>query len=531
VAALFLQLKLTLLRNRFRQSGSAVAQLIVGIVVVLFFAGSIVMALLATRFSGHNATNILVVLQVLQALGWAVSPLLAFGVDETLDPSRFALLPLTRRVLVRGLFVAALVGVLPIGNLIALLGGAVAVADPWWTLVIAVPAALLQLVLCVLLARAMAAGMSGLLRSRRGRDLAVLVGAVAILLPQVLNVVINGAVRGRLDPFAVLETAAAPLRWLPPGALAHAASDAATGQWGLLVIDFLLGGVAIGLLAWWWRVALSRSLVRPDRSMERVERAGAVSGLVQRLIPGLPGLVAARDLRLVGRDPMRRMSWLVAIAVGVIVPLVPLASGSGSLGGAYGAWLLVLMCGLQTANQYGYDGSGVWQHVVALGGRRQARAEVLGHVTAVVLPSLPLVLVGSVAFPLIAGEPELIPAAVGLMLALFGGALAGGCLSSAWVPYGMPQSRTSAFASSVPGQGGVAFLAMLATAAVAGVTILPSVILVVLAASMPAFAWLALVVGAVCGVGAVAVGVRLTGDRFTTHATSILATVSSGDRV
>lgn len=530
MVAVFLKLKLALLRNRFKQSGSALVQLIVGVIVVLVFVGAVVMALLATRFSGQNATDVLVVLQVLQALGWAVSPLLAFGVDETLDPSRFALLPLSRKTLVRGLFVAALVGVLPIGNLLGLLGGAVAVADPWWTLVVAVPAALLQLVLCVLLARAVAAGMSGLLRSRRGRDLAVLVGAVAILLPQVLNVVINGAVRGSLDPFAALATAAEPLRWLPPGALAHAASDAASGQWGLLVVDFLLGGAAIVLLAWWWRTALSRSLVRPDRSVEQVKRSGALSGLVQRLLPGVAGLVAARDLRLTGRDPMRRMSWLVSVAVGLVVPLVPLASGNGPLGGPYAAWLLVLMCGLQTANQYAYDGSGLWQHIVAFGGRQQARAEVLGHVLAVVVPSLPLVLVASVVLPFVAGQPALVPAAVGLTLAMFGGALAGGCLSSAWVPYGMPQSRTSAFASSVPGQGGRALLAMLCTAAVAGITILPAGILVALVGAMPALVWAVLVVGAVCGVAAVAVGVRLTGDRFTSHATSILATVTSGDR-
>ena len=36
------------------------------------------------------------------SLGWVLLPLLMFGVDETLDPARFALLPLPRRVLVRG---------------------------------------------------------------------------------------------------------------------------------------------------------------------------------------------------------------------------------------------------------------------------------------------------------------------------------------------------------------------------------------------------------------------------------------------
>ena len=44
-------------------------------------------------------------------LGWLLLPLVFFGVDETLDPARFALLPLPRRTLVTGLFAAALIGV------------------------------------------------------------------------------------------------------------------------------------------------------------------------------------------------------------------------------------------------------------------------------------------------------------------------------------------------------------------------------------------------------------------------------------
>ena len=39
-------------------------------------------------------------------LGWLFLPLVFFGVDESLDPARFALLPLTRRTLIAGLFVA-----------------------------------------------------------------------------------------------------------------------------------------------------------------------------------------------------------------------------------------------------------------------------------------------------------------------------------------------------------------------------------------------------------------------------------------
>src|SRR2546430_17468214 len=44
-------------------------------------------------------------------LGWLFLPLLFFGVDETLDPARFALLPLPRRTLAVGMLAAACVGI------------------------------------------------------------------------------------------------------------------------------------------------------------------------------------------------------------------------------------------------------------------------------------------------------------------------------------------------------------------------------------------------------------------------------------
>ena len=60
-------------------------------------------------------------------LGWLLLPLVFFGVDETLDPARFALLPLTRRTLVTGLLAAALVGVPALATLLAT-GGLVVAA-------------------------------------------------------------------------------------------------------------------------------------------------------------------------------------------------------------------------------------------------------------------------------------------------------------------------------------------------------------------------------------------------------------------
>ena len=57
------------------------------------------------------AATVVVVAGSLVVVGWAVVPVLAFGVDETLDPARFATLPVRARDLVPGLTVAGALGV------------------------------------------------------------------------------------------------------------------------------------------------------------------------------------------------------------------------------------------------------------------------------------------------------------------------------------------------------------------------------------------------------------------------------------
>ena len=115
------------------------------------------------------------------ALGWAVMPLFFPSGDETLDPTRLVMLPLRARPLVPALLAASLVGHRPavhlclvaVGSVIALAHGRPRRRS---SAVVAVP--LLVLLVCVALARAVAAANIRLLTSRKGRDLALLSGLV-----------------------------------------------------------------------------------------------------------------------------------------------------------------------------------------------------------------------------------------------------------------------------------------------------------------------------------------------------------------
>ena len=77
-------------------------------------------------------------MHLVQLLGWALMPLVAFGIDETVDPQRFALLPLSHPGPCNAACsVTSLVGYLPVANVIVMVGAVIGVSIPWWTLPIA----------------------------------------------------------------------------------------------------------------------------------------------------------------------------------------------------------------------------------------------------------------------------------------------------------------------------------------------------------------------------------------------------------
>src|SRR5262249_12886261 len=108
------------------------------------------------------------------AFGWLILPLVAFGLDATLDPATLALYPLRTRPLAVGLLAASATGAWPLANVIGLLGVTVGLAPGAFGVVIAVVAVVLQVLFCITMARFVTTSLARLLSSRRGKDFAVL---------------------------------------------------------------------------------------------------------------------------------------------------------------------------------------------------------------------------------------------------------------------------------------------------------------------------------------------------------------------
>ncbi|HEY5880434.1 MAG TPA: hypothetical protein VIU11_16105 [Nakamurella sp.] len=534
MVGVFAGLKWHLVTSRLRgASGAKKVWMAIGFVALAILLLFVAFGFASFRMLPEDAVPVMVTILTLQLIGWMLTPLVAFGVDETVDPQRFALLPLRPQTLQVGLLVTALIGYLPLANMVVLLGIAVALSVPLALLPVALACMVMQMLLCVVLSRAASTSMSALMSSRRGRDLGMAVGLGIFVLYMAFVLVVNnptadpsangGAIRSGV--FGVAEI----LQWTPPGALAVLPSLVGAGEWGRAVVAAAIALAGLWLAWWWWSVALRRNLTTVPSSTEgSAPSHGAEGTAVAVGVVGTMKVVAGRDRLLAWRDPMRRMPWLMVVILTIAWPFV-VVRGSGAI---FAVALGALLCGAQAGNQYGVEGSGLWLHLMTVTDRVRARGEVLGHAVVALVPGLVIVLAGIAVQAVVYDDYAQVPAAVGVCLAALFGAVAVSCYLSAVVPYAQPQSRKSMFASSVPGQKGRTFVASFGFLIGGAVIALPAIVCTLLSLLVdPIWGWAALVIGPVAGLIALAVAVRLTANRFLTSAPEILEIVRAGDRV
>jgi ABC-2 type transport system permease protein len=557
----FAQLKLRVLRNGLRGQPWRIVLFVVGSAVGLWFAASGFFLLAGPGLVGNADLAVVVPAFAggLLVLGWLLLPLVFFGVDETLDPARFALLPLPRRTLVAGLLTAALLGVPALATLSATSGlvlGAAALAG--WPAALAQAAGVLAgLLLSVAGSRAVTSAFATMLRSRRVRDLAAILLALLAALLGPLQVALI-ATLNHAD-YHRLVGPARILGWTPLAAPYTLGTEVAEGHAWAVPAKLAITAVAIAALLWWWSSSLESAMVgaasgvatRPTRRAARSTReagGGAPADAVRRnglqpalsaqlfprALPWLPrnayGAIAAREVRYWWRDARRRANLITIAVVGVFVPVMINLSNSRLAGvqhrttptsmtismllvGVYAAVLLV--------NQFGFDGTAYAAHVIAaVPGRTELRARLLAF-SVYMVPLLTLVGLLVTAF---VGEPTWLPTMLGGIFAAYGAGLAVNLFVAILGAYPMPES-SNPFAMNA-GRGFtkslLVFVAMLATVAVAS----PFLIAASWAGSTAVWAWVALPAGVGYGLGAVALGLYIAGDLLDRRGPELLLAVS-----
>ncbi|MFI7430908.1 ABC transporter permease [Micromonospora sp. NPDC049836] len=542
----FVRLKLRVMGNNFRGQGWRVALFVVGLFFGLWFAAGGFFALAAPGLAGEPRYALLVAAfgGGLLVLGWLLLPLVFFGVDETLDPARFALLPLSRRTLVTGLFAAALISVPVLATLLAVTGLVVTAGalGGWLAALVAVLGAAGGLLLCVAAARAVTSAFATMLRSRRVRDLAAVLLAVLAALLGPVQIFVAAAVQ-RAD-WDRLTGVARVLGWTPFGAPWTVGIDVAEGRGGAAALKLLITALTVGALLLWWSRTLESAMVGATSAGPARQRRGPIGGAVGQLFPRAVGwarrdrfgALVARECRYWWRDARRRANLITIAVVGVFVPVMVNLGGSRLIedgGQAFGqaaadaspvlvslSMLFVgVLASVTLANQFGFDGSAYAANVVAgVPGRVELRA----RMAAFSLYVVPILIAVAIVLAVALGRPGWLGVMAGALLAAYGCGLAVNSFVAVLGGFALPET-SNPFAMNTGSGVAKSLLSLVSMVASAAL----GVPLVVAAALLgDVWLWLALPVGAAYGLGGALLGAYLAGDALDRRQPELLAAVT-----
>lgn len=254
---------------------------------------------------------------------WLLVPILGASFNETPDLARLLVFPIRRRVLIEATFAGSIFDYSTLFSfpflfaaLFCWLGGSATIITP--VALVLTAAHLLvagQLVGTVL---------GGIVRSRRMRDLATVLGGllgISLWWLQVssdsdtfsedMRELANRAIIAGLHPLDVLQ-------WTPPGACARAIERASVGEPGIAMLWLSGSALALAGLTWVWWKALVRVTTQGDfalagRARERKPQdthAATEGRWFARYFKPTVLTIATTDLRLTWRSPRRRMQML-----------------------------------------------------------------------------------------------------------------------------------------------------------------------------------------------------------------------------
>lgn len=179
----------------------------------------------------------------------------------------------------------------------------------------------------------------------------------------------------------------------------------------------LLGLAAVLVLA---VLAWPAVLIRRMTAANHPAHPGARAHTGRQLLPRTPaGAVAAKELRLWARDPIRLTCLLIALVVGAGVCAIPRVTAGTSALLPFAGTLTTIIAGACACNLYGSDGTSLW---LTISTPHSAAADVRGRQVAWLLIVAPYALACTLVLTVISGQPWAWTWALALLPALLGGA-------------------------------------------------------------------------------------------------------------
>jgi ABC-2 type transport system permease protein len=546
VVKTLLQLKLHLVFAGLKRSTARLVLWIIGLVYFAFLAVMLVVGLIFTRLEAAEHMDVTRTVTVaagsVAVLAWILIPTLAFGADQTLDPARFVLFPVTGRKLAPGLTLASLVGGPGLLTVIVLVGGTLAVYSATGpAMLVAGLGAAAGVLMAVLCCRVPITYLSTSLTSRRGRDIMSLATVVLFVGGYIAYMMFTTSLGegsgSRLEQIAERSTAIATvLAWTPLGAPWAWGADAAQGRWGWLGlhVGLTLAYLAVGVIA--FGKLLDRALVNPaappsEGGVAKDDGIARWCARLPRALGGPAAAVTARCLLYYRRDP--RYTGLLPLIVMfpilfVIIGRFTTGEGSifpwaGSASAVFGCGMMAFMAGYALSNDIGSDATAWWTHLVT---GVAGRADRIGRALAEATWCLPLIVVFGIAIPVFIGQPGKVLVSVGGMLALYGVSLGVAMVSSGLVVYPIALPGESVFAMKTASFG-TQTVAQIATSLACCVVAAPVLVFAFLAPA--GLGWLVLVVGVLWGAAALVGGIVWGGRVVDRRGPESMATLRKND--
>jgi ABC-2 type transport system permease protein len=339
-----LKLRLLLTRRQFEREPGKLA----GFFLFLVIFGPIVLLLAAGSGFAYLTSPQPWPVQILGIvlsglwLAWIVLPLFAFRTNEGLDLSRLLIYPLRTRDLVA----SALIGTAFDGPSYVTLPFFIAAVVGWHTephlFVVLLPALLIAYLSMMAGGQLVLTASMGLLRSRRFRDLSIVVisllGSSCYFINRLVETwtqAMDAETLAQLEPLRLL-------RWLPPGACAQAVASAAHGVWLEALLWLGYAAAWLVLLLWmWWKLLLRMTTgasawappaIEPKPGLRRQppisERVVAAVG---SWLPAPAQAMMVKELKLIWRVPQRRIGLLQSILAPFVLILAVFVGDLGAL--------------------------------------------------------------------------------------------------------------------------------------------------------------------------------------------------------
>lgn len=495
-----------LLINTLTRSTWVLVGTILGALYMLFVVGSFGFGLfMVGKESPEVVRTVAVYFGTIVLFAWWIIPVVGSKADSSLDPSRLALFPLRTAGIQIGQVLGAVIGIPGVASILITLAWISSWRSSGVALTVAIPCAIVGLLLAFTGSRAVTALAANFNKQRRaGEIISIVLLGIVVLLGPLIAAIGQGIER----VWEQLPTWAEYLAWTPLGAVWAVPADVAEGQLTAALSRVAIALVTLVLLVLVWRAALRRAL--SDATADAA-RSGSKSvsgvGLFGRLPATGWGAVMARCLTYWLKDPRYSATLLILPAMAAAFWFFS-GDGNGMM------WVLpclvALLMAYSISADVGYDNTAFTLHLLA---PVKGSHDRLGRALAMFCIAVPFMVALLILSMVRTGGWNYLPGMIGICAALL---LAGaGVVSLMSARYTYPVPPPGASPMKTP-QGYTLLNVLIQFVILGAVTLmaLPPVILVIVqvVSGDALWGWLALAVGMAEGLGIFWLGIVLGGQ-------------------